>query len=47
MKYVLSYKGRKLGETMDRELAEAMLVQLSACFRGLEIVEAPLQQRAG
>ncbi|UUZ91587.1 hypothetical protein LJK87_39270 [Paenibacillus sp. P25] len=38
MQYILSYKGKTLGQPMTHEKAEIMLKQLSLCMNNLEIV---------
>ncbi|MCZ8514569.1 hypothetical protein O9H85_19505 [Paenibacillus filicis] len=38
MYYILSYKGKTLGQPMNRDKAESKLKQLSLCMNNLEIV---------
>ncbi|TVY10828.1 hypothetical protein [Paenibacillus cremeus] len=36
--YILSYKGKTLGQPMDLLKAEAVLKQMSHCFKQLQII---------
>jgi hypothetical protein len=38
--YYLSYKGKKIGEKMPLDKAEGLLIQMSSCFKNLQIIEA-------
>lgn len=39
--YALSYKGKMLGSPMLKDEAEAKLMIMQRCLRGLELIELP------